>query len=150
MSTPETIGHPSCITAPFNGRVLVTPWAIVRRSSAATVRPSTGALLFGWTPEDKSCNGNDEQVLPTFVACSQAIIAAAERMATLVQERKSLAVAVAYDECLDIVTAAVNHMEAAGSQATAASEYIREIDQATRSIRDVLIPSPYVRRALQF
>ena len=71
-------------------------------------------------------------------------------MATLVQERKSLAVAVAYDECLDIVSAAVNHMEAAGSQATAASEYIREIDQATRSIRDVLIPSPYVRRALQF
>ena len=148
MNTPETLSRFGCTTGPPNDCVLVTPWAIVRRGTTSTARLSAGALVFGLTPEVKH-SGNNGEVLSTFVACSQAIISAAERMETLVREPESLAVTVAYDECLDIVTAAVNYMEAAGSQTTA-NEYIVEIDQAIRSIRNVLLPSPYVRRALQF
>uniref|UniRef100_A0AAV1TPX0 Uncharacterized protein n=1 Tax=Peronospora matthiolae TaxID=2874970 RepID=A0AAV1TPX0_9STRA len=148
MNTPEIASRFSCTTGPPNDRVLVTPWAIVRRATASTAMLSAGALVFGMTPEVKH-SGNNGEVLPTFVACSQAIISAAERMENLVREPESMAVAVAYDECLDIVVAAVNYMEAAGSQTTA-NEYVVEIDQAVRSIRNVLLPSPYVRRALQF
>ena len=122
MKAPQTIRYFSCTNAPSNDRVLATPWTLVQRATASTASSSRGALVFGSTPEDDH-NCDNGKVLPTFVTCSHAIISAAERMETLVREPESLSVAVAHDECMGSVTAAVNYTEAAGSQTTA-NEYI--------------------------
>ena len=121
MKAPQTIRYFSCTNAPSNDRVLATPWTLVQRATASTASSSRGALVFGSTPEDDH-NCDNGKVLPTFVTCSYAIISAAERMETLVREPESLSVAVAHDECMGSVTAAVNYTEAAGSQTTA-NEY---------------------------
>uniref|UniRef100_M4C3Y1 Uncharacterized protein n=1 Tax=Hyaloperonospora arabidopsidis (strain Emoy2) TaxID=559515 RepID=M4C3Y1_HYAAE len=118
MKAPQTIRYFSCTNAPSNDRVLATPWTLVQRATASTASSSRGALVFGSTPEDDH-NCDNGKVLPTFVTCSHAIISAAERMETLVREPESLSVAVAHDECMGSVTAAVNYTEAAGSQTTA-------------------------------
>ncbi|GMF47006.1 unnamed protein product [Phytophthora fragariaefolia] len=124
------------------------------RETTSTATPSTARYGYdnrtnAWTAEEDDDVYSDEEQLPMFETCSRAIIAAAERMASLTREPRNLAVAIAYDECLDIVTAAVNHMEQIGSRGVT-HENILEACRAMLSIRELLRPSPPVRRALQF
>ncbi|TDH71036.1 hypothetical protein CCR75_002797 [Bremia lactucae] len=74
---------------------------------------------------------------------------AAEQMAALSGQPYSLAVAIAYDECLDIVTAAMEHMAPIELQGIV-PETMHEVYQAMRKIHELLRPNPPVRRALQF
>ncbi|KAG7390401.1 hypothetical protein PHYPSEUDO_007924 [Phytophthora pseudosyringae] len=150
MSTPDTVGAMNRINTPFINETLAIRRAAERQTTASTVRLSYGGSIVAWTSED---DDNDDEggheLLATFETCSRAIMAAAERMAALAREPRSLAVAIAYDECLDIVTAAVDHMEQIGSQGVLSAN-VTEAYRATRSIRELLRPSPPVRRALRF
>lgn len=100
-----------------------------------------------WTSDDN--NINDDGRLPTFEVCSRAIMDAADRMMALTRQPHSLTMAIAYDECLDIVTAALNHLELIGSRGVLADNVL-DVYQAMRSIHELLRPSPPVRRALKF
>ncbi|CAH0476861.1 unnamed protein product [Peronospora belbahrii] len=148
MSTPDTVGPMGRITTPSYNHELATVRAGVRRRTASTVRRSYDASIVVLALE--STDGTDHrQGLSTFDMCSRTVISAAERMVSLVREPQSLAVAIAYDECLDIITAAVNQMEETGPQGVM-HEHVLEVYQAMRSIHEVLRPSSSVRRALQF
>ncbi|KAG6615596.1 uncharacterized protein IUM83_05001 [Phytophthora cinnamomi] len=152
MSTPDTIGAAHHIVTPAYSYDLRAT-ELVRTMS--TVRYSCGSSTIAWTSEcdDDSDSDNDsgqqQQHPPTLETCSRAIFAAAERMVTLAREPRSLAVAIAYDECLDIVTAAVNHMEEIETRGVM-RETILDAYRAMHRIRELLRPSPPVRRALQF
>ncbi|CAI5742206.1 unnamed protein product [Peronospora destructor] len=148
MSTSDSIGLVYHIATPSNNRELATARAEVRWATAPTVRFIYGASTVVLASENADDNGNSDTV-PTFDVCSRAVITAAERMVTLVREPQSMAVVVAYDECLDIITAALNQMEESGPQG-AVNEHVLEAYQAMRSIHELIRPSPSVRRALQF
>ncbi|KAE8904056.1 hypothetical protein PF005_g18896 [Phytophthora fragariae] len=145
MSTPDTIAAAHDIATPAYNYELAASRAAALMATASTVRHSYGS---SWT-SDGGDNDSDRDLRPTFETCSRAIVAAAERMVTLAQEPRSLAVAIAYDECLDIVTAAVNHLEHIESRGVL-RETIVEASRAMHMIRELLRPSPSVRRALQF
>ncbi|KAF4036132.1 hypothetical protein GN244_ATG11840 [Phytophthora infestans] len=145
MSTPDTVGTINHCHTPFNNSVLLATRAAEQQTTASTVR--FGPIVT-WTSED-GANDVESDELPTLEACSLAITTAAERMVALTGQPHSLAVAIAYDECLDIVTAAVDHMEHIGLQGEL-SENVIDVYLAIRSIRELLRPSPPVRRALQF
>ncbi|EGZ20164.1 hypothetical protein PHYSODRAFT_298401 [Phytophthora sojae] len=141
MNTPDTIGAAYDIATPACNYELAARRAADGMTTASTVRHSYDSSPAAWT--------SDRELRPTFETCSRAIIAAAERMVALAREPRSLAVAIAYDECLDIITAAVNHMEQIESRGVL-RETILEAYGAMHRIRELLRPSPPVRRALRF
>ncbi|KAI9907829.1 hypothetical protein PsorP6_003452 [Peronosclerospora sorghi] len=147
-NTPDTIRPVDRIITPFHGPSLHTPMTVAQRLETVSGQLSNGASVPLWSPETGEDTDNT-QVLPTFDACLRVIISAAERMMDLEQEPSSLAVAVAYDEALDIVTAAMNRVKEIRPR-DAANEYVLDADRAVSSIRELLRPSPPVRRALQY
>ena len=149
MSTPDIVGLVHHIATPFNtNREFATARAQVQWATAPTVSRLASTIVGVASSEDTDGNGNRNPA-PTLDVCSRAVITATERMMTLVREPQSMAVVMAYDECLDIITAAVKHLEETGLQG-AGNEHVLEMYRAMRSIHEVLRPSPSVRRALQF
>ncbi|OWY93306.1 hypothetical protein PHMEG_00037351 [Phytophthora megakarya] len=150
MRTPDTVGAINRITTPFINSIVAASRAVERQTTASTARLSySGSVVICTSEDDSHDEDDDRDLLRTFEACSSAITAAAERMEMLNRQPRSLSVAIAYDECLDIVTAAVDHMERIGSQGLL-TENVLQAYRAMRSIRELLRPSPPVRRALQF
>ncbi|ETN12973.1 hypothetical protein PPTG_08971 [Phytophthora nicotianae INRA-310] len=155
MGTPDTVSMINRMCTPFNHPVRAASRAAERQTTASTVRLSYGGSIVTWTSGDDGGNDGDnddegeDERLPTFEACSRAIMAAAERMVVLTGQPRSLAVAIAYDECLDIVTAAVDHMDRIGLQGDLSGNLL-EVYQSMHIIRELLQPSPPVRRALRF
>ncbi|KAL3659675.1 hypothetical protein V7S43_015350 [Phytophthora oleae] len=145
MSTPDTVGAISRNT-PFNDQVLALRTA--ERQTPSTVRLNYGnyGSIVSWSSVDRNDSEGEYEHLPTFEACSSAIMTAAERMVVLTRQPRSLAVAIAYDECMDIITAAIAHMEQIESQGGRLSEGFLEVYRAMRNVRE---PSS-VRRSLQF
>ncbi|CAI5700687.1 unnamed protein product [Peronospora effusa] len=143
MLTPNTLGPFHHIATPSNNRELATARTEVQWATAPTVRLTYNASIVILASEDT----ND--TVSTLDVCLRAVITAAERMVTLVREPQSIAVVIAYDECLDIITAAVNQIEETVPQG-ATNEHVLQVYQAMRSIYELLRPSPSVRRALHF
>jgi hypothetical protein len=150
MRTPDTVGAIRRIATPFISQELAAFRAAERQPTASTVGQSYVGSVATWASDgDSSDDECSHDRRPTFEACLSAVVAAAERMVALAREQRSMAAAIAYDECVDIITAAVDHMEVIGSRGVQ-DENVRDACRAMRHIRELLRPSPAVRRTLRF
>ncbi|KAG7400442.1 prephenate dehydratase [Phytophthora boehmeriae] len=121
-----------------------------RHSTVSSALSSNGGSTITWASESEDEDERDEKDrLPTFESCSRAIISAAENMEMLATASPTLSVAIAYEECMDIVTAAVSRMEEIGSQGVLHHDVIAAY-RAMRDIRELLRPTLPVRRTLNF
>ncbi|KAK1930162.1 hypothetical protein P3T76_014395 [Phytophthora citrophthora] len=141
MSTPDTVRR----NTPFNDQLLVL--RTTEQQTPSTVRFNYDSIV-SWSSAGRNDTEDEDERLPTFEACANAIVTAAERMVFLTRQPQSLAVAIAFDECMDIVTAAIAHLEQMESQG-ALPEGFLEVYRVMRNVRESLRPSS-VRRSLQF
>ncbi|KAG1688686.1 hypothetical protein DVH05_003123 [Phytophthora capsici] len=139
MNTPDTVGTISR----FNDHLLVLRTA--EQQTPSTVRHNYRSIV-SW--DSVGHNESDDERLPMFEACSNAIVTAAERIVVLTRQPRSLAVAIAFDECMDIITAAIAHMERIETQGHLPQGFL-DVYRAMRNVRETLRPSS-VRRSLQF